>query len=119
MSDRDRIQRLASWLARLEAELRRLGLWAATPPPEAALASRLPFCCDTLTFPQWLQFVFLERMRRLVESDAPLPRVCGIAPMAEVWFAGSATDVEHLLEILRNIDDLLSGHGGKTGRSDR
>ena len=119
MSDRDRIRGLAFWLAQLEAELRRLGLWAATPPPAEALASRLPFCCDTLTFPQWLQFVFLERMRRLVESDAPLPRACGIAPMAEEWFAGSATDVGHLLDILRNIDDLLSGHGGETGRSDR
>jgi len=119
VSDRDRIRRLASWLAQLEAELRRLGLWAATPPPEKALASRLPFCCDTLTFPQWLQFVFLERMRRLVASGAPLPRACGIAPMAEEWFAGSATDTERLLDILRNIDDLLSEHGGKTGRSDR
>ncbi len=113
MSESARIRRLTGLLLQLETELRRLHLWAETPPPKEALASRLPFCCDTLTFPQWLQFVFLERMRKLIESEASLPKACGIAPMAEEWFAGSHLDSEHLVDILRNIDDLLTGpcHG--------
>lgn len=120
MSERDRIQGLPDMLSQLEAELRRLELWATTPPPEEALTSRLPFCCDTLSFPQWLQFVFLRRMRRLTESGASLPQACGIAPMAEEWFAASQTDSGRLLGILQNIDDLLTRHrhGGKTRRSD-
>ncbi|BCX88321.1 hypothetical protein MIN45_P0690 [Methylomarinovum tepidoasis] len=108
MSDPERIDRAADLLLELEAELRRLGLWEEARPSDEALASPLPFCCDTLSFPQWLQFVFLERMKPLIEAGGPLPGQCGIAPMAEEWFAGSGIESKRLLRLLRDFDELLT-----------
>ncbi|TVZ39920.1 uncharacterized protein YqcC (DUF446 family) [Alteromonadaceae bacterium 2753L.S.0a.02] len=99
---------LASLLIDVECELRNLGEWSHVPPSPAALASTQPFCIDTLTFSQWMQFVFVVRMRSLLESDTPLPRQCGIAPMAEEYFRGLGLDVAELVRLLNTIDEKLS-----------
>ena len=80
---------VAELLIDIEAELRQLGLWERQSPPAEALASEQPFCIDTLTLPQWLQFIFLPRLYRLLEQDAALPDRCGIAPLAEEYFRGT------------------------------
>ena len=103
-----RQRRLALILTRIEAELRRLGLWSALPPPAAALQSTLPFCLDTLAFEQWLQWVCLPRFWALLQQDGQLPERCSIAPMAEVWFEGKAIDAENLIELLRAFDQALT-----------
>ncbi|MEL7046392.1 MAG: YqcC family protein [Pseudomonadota bacterium] len=92
----------------VEAELRRLRLWDAEPPDAAALASVQPFAIDTLTLPQWLQFIFLPNMYRLIEDNEELPQRCGIVPMAEEFFRGTQLDLGGLLTALRQIDILLS-----------
>ncbi len=104
----DKLNRAADLLLDMKAEMRRLGMWDSIPPSEEALVSTLPFCCDTLSFPQWLQFVFQKRMKRLIEANAPLPSQCGIAPMAEEWFAGSDPGLVHLIRLLREFDELMS-----------
>ncbi|WP_295801591.1 YqcC family protein [uncultured Microbulbifer sp.] len=98
---------IATMMLELEAELRRLDLWQDQLPPEEALASTQPFCVDTLTLPQWLQFVFLPRMRYLLEAELPLPQNCGIAPMAEEFFRGSDIGVADLIAKLQEIDTRL------------
>lgn len=57
--------------------------WASVAPPLAALASTQPFCCDTLSFEGWLQFLFLPRCHALLDSGQPLPYF-QLLPMAEV-----------------------------------
>lgn len=97
---------VADQLLQLEVELRRLDLWQAEPPPAEALASREPFCVDTLSLPQWLQFVFLPRMSELVERGQPLPRQCGIAPIAEEYFKDTGAAAP-LVKLLGDIDARL------------
>ncbi|GAA5525000.1 hypothetical protein Maes01_01560 [Microbulbifer aestuariivivens] len=97
---------VADQLLQLETELRRRDLWQAEPPSAEALASTEPFCVDTLTLPQWLQFVFLPRMSQLIELEQPLPRECGIAPIAEEFFRNSQ-GTESLISLLANIDTRL------------
>lgn len=93
----------------VEAELRKLRLWDEERPAPEALASTQPFAVDYLTLPQWLQFIFLPRMHELVEGKAQLPGRCGIAPMAEEYFRGSALPATPLIDALEQIDVLLSG----------
>ena len=100
---------VAEVLIDIEAQLRQLGLWDKIPPSTEALASEQPFCVDTLTLPQWLQFVFLPTIYKMLEEGAPLPDRCGIAPMAEEFFRGSGLSYESLIELLEDIDELLSG----------
>ncbi len=100
---------LGALLDALETELRRLGRWESTPPPADALASHLPFAHDRLRFTQWLQWLFLPRLRTLLASGARLPARSGIAPMAEVALADSGLDAAALIALLRRIDALLEG----------
>ena len=99
---------IAEVLIDIEAQLRQLGLWDKIPPSSQALASTEPFCVDTLTLPQWLQFVFIPTMYQLLEEGAVLPERCGIAPMAEEFFLGNGHGIDELVLALEKIDDLLS-----------
>ena len=74
---------IAAVLIDIEAQLRQLDLWDRVPPSAEALSSDQPFCVDTLSLPQWLQFIFLPTLYLMLEEDQPLPSRCGITPMAE------------------------------------
>jgi len=100
-------------LNQIEAELRQLELWSAVPPDSAALASTLPFCCDTLSFAQWLQFVFLPRMRALVEGQLPLPANSAISVMAEQSLAPICAKKLVLMQHLADLDQLLCNTKGR------
>ncbi|MBW0149483.1 YqcC family protein [Marinobacter arenosus] len=111
MSDAsDQVGLVADSLLRIEMELRQLGLWDEEPPPPEAMQSTQPFCVDTLEFTQWIQFVFVERMKVIIENDHPLPAVSGIAPMAEEHFRSRPESGVGLIRELEEIDRLLSGN---------
>lgn len=99
---------LADLLLAIEAELRRLDLWEPEPPSDEALASCEPFCVDTLSFTQWLQFILLPRLQVLLEAGAQLPANSQIAPMAEEALAGMKGDSDELIAQLGALDRLLS-----------
>lgn len=101
-------QHIADLLQAIEQEMRRLGLWDTIAPIAEALASTAPFCYDTLRFEQWLQWVFLARMRALLDAGAELPSVCDIQPLAEHSFAELPQDTSHLLELIGEIDRAIS-----------
>lgn len=103
-----RISDVADRLLDIELELRQLGLWEAEPPSPEALHSSQPFCIDTLEFTQWLQFVFVARMKVLIENDHPLPAVSGMAPMAEEHFRSRTESGSGLIRALQAMDQLLS-----------
>ena len=95
-------------LLNLETELRQLRLWQSEAPSSDALLSTQPFCLDTLTFPQWLQFIFLPRLQHLLDMKLSLPQNCAVAPMAEEYFKALPLDASPLLQTLRRVDSLLS-----------
>lgn len=100
----ERWQRLAEALLMLEDELREQALWSALPPPAASLASREPFCVDTLDFAQWLQWLFIPRMTDLIEADGPAPTGCDIRSMGDEAFAYLGRRGHGLLSILARVD---------------
>lgn len=106
---RDHIGQVADSLLQIEMELRQLGLWEAERPSPEALQSTQPFCIDTLEFTQWLQFVFVARMKVIVEQGHAMPEVSGMAPMAEEYFRTRAESGKGLIQALEEIDQLLSG----------
>ncbi|MFC3150197.1 YqcC family protein [Litoribrevibacter euphylliae] len=96
-------------LVELEGEMTHLGVWADRPPAPDAFLSQQPFAYDTMSLPEWMQFIFLPKMHELIESESPLPSRCGIAPMAEEFFKTSTVDISRLLMILNAIDACLGG----------
>ena len=101
--------RIADVLLEVEATLRVHGLWDdATRPAGNALASTQPFCLDTLRFEQWLQWVFLPRMKRILEQSHPLPRKSGILPYAHEYLDKNDPITEGLLRQIQCFDDLIA-----------
>jgi len=102
-----RLIEVASLLIDLEQELRVMNLWEFIEPSPDALASTEPFAIDTLTFPQWLQFIFIPKMAFLIDQQT-LPANCSIAPMAEEYFAATQLASNGLIRHLGTIDELIT-----------
>jgi Uncharacterized protein conserved in bacteria len=77
-----RILDIADHLLLIERELQVQGWWDDEPPSDEALASTVPFAVDTLSFEQWLQWIFLPRMKIIIELGHPLPNASSILVMA-------------------------------------
>ncbi|MBD8577854.1 YqcC family protein [Pseudomonas syringae] len=102
---------LADHLLLIERELRERGWWQSTPPDAKALASQEPFCVDTMAFEQWLQWIFLPRMKVILEQDLPLPKASGIREMAEMVYVERPDQARTLITLLERFDQLI----GKAG----
>jgi uncharacterized protein YqcC (DUF446 family) len=102
-----RLSALADQLLLIERELRLLGWWSVETPSAEALSSKEPFCVDTLDFEAWLQWIFLPRMKQVLETDRPLPSVSGIREMAEMSWPGREAQVRALLVALGEFDRLI------------
>ncbi|SNY55177.1 Uncharacterized conserved protein YqcC, DUF446 family [Arsukibacterium tuosuense] len=98
-----------SLLIQLEAELKLQQLWSKESPGTCALASKLPFCCDTLRLEQWLQFVFLPRLWQLLDTRQPLPAKVSVLPYAEEAFKGRGASLQPLLQLIKRLDITLTG----------
>lgn len=102
-TDAQRRAALAPHIDALEAELRRLGWWQATPIAPEKLEFRSAFGMDTLAFSQWLQFVFVPIAREMVAGDRPLPPSSMLAAHAVREFDG-VDEAAHLCDVLHEID---------------
>ncbi len=96
-------------LKELELTLQRLSLWQEEWPSDEALASTQPFAIDTLAFHEWLQFIFIERIRMMVSAGHPLPTSISIYPMATEVYKEDLVEMALLLDVLARIDECMSG----------
>ncbi len=100
-----RYSALVSALDELVTQMQHHKLWSAEQPNTQALASIQPFCVDTLSFEQWLQFVMLPTFMSMVECKQVLPSKCEILPMAEhVW----QQQYHSVQACIKNIDRVIS-----------
>jgi len=99
--------KLADVLLEIESQMRSHNLWSAQRPTAEQLASVEPFCVDSLSFPEWLQFVFLPRMKDILEQGSDLPATSEIAPMAEHYLAQNALSAKGLISAIADFDALI------------
>ncbi|MCW8995279.1 MAG: YqcC family protein [Psychromonas sp.] len=99
---------LLQLLNNLQGELRKQGLWQADKPSELSLNSTLPFAIDTLTFTQWLQFIFIVKINYLLEFSLPLPESISVLPMAKEYFKDQDVNSTEITAIIGRIDLLIS-----------
>ena len=101
-------EQVASLLGELEQTMKVKGLWSGMPPSPEAMSSQLPFCVDTMTFSEWLQWIYINRMRAMIEHGAELPKGGSLFPYAEEAFKAMGTDATVLLEIISRLDKVLA-----------
>ncbi|OON39593.1 hypothetical protein BTJ39_13150 [Izhakiella australiensis] len=97
-------QQIRRHLHDIESLLREAGLWQQQAPSQQALASSEPFCVDTLTPLQWLQWILLPRMHALLDSQSALPANFAVAPYYEVALEGDIPQRARLLHLLNQLD---------------
>ena len=103
-----RVLQVADQLLLIERELRALKLWSDTAPTAEQLDSGVPFGVGVIEFDQWLQWVFVDKLKALIEADLPLPKVSGIAPMAEECYKHDLGRFAVLIKLLAETDQHLT-----------
>lgn len=98
---------LSSLCESIEAEMRRLDIWANEPPGAAALQSQAPFCHDTLGFAEWMQWIFLPRVNEVLGGRRQMPQHSNIHAYAEEVLRNSGHDAQQLLFLIRSFDEVV------------
>lgn len=88
--------------------MQELSLSSSHPPAPSAFNSSAPFCYDTMTLLEWLQWVMFPRTRELLDKNLPLPTVCEIHPLAEEEFKQYTQNTDTLLSALLKLDNLFN-----------
>lgn len=99
---------LSLLIDKLQFNMQTENLWSHSQPDDSALASALPFAVDTLRFEQWLQYIFIVKMKALLTQDLPLPNSLTISPMAEQSFSERNILAPLTLQSLKQIDMLFN-----------
>lgn len=105
--------RIADVLLEVEATLRASGQWDENQPSASALDSEQPFCVDTLRFEQWLQWIFLPRMKQIVEQRHPLPENSRIFVYAKEYLRSDDAVTDMLLSQIKRFDELIALQPGE------
>ncbi len=93
---------LLNLLSEVESCLKQLGLWDDKKPSDESLVSTEPFAMDTLTPEQWIQWIFIPRMRVMINQQQT-PKKFSLSPyFEEVW--KSDLEKSELIKLIRIID---------------
>lgn len=106
---RNYIAEIADIILAIEREMRRSNLWEEESPSLEDLASQQPFCFDTLVVGQWLQWVFIPRMKQVVEMGN-LPLRSDIYPYLEECLEEYKLDSDRLLTLVKDFDELIMAY---------
>ena len=86
--------------------MRRIGMWQEVPLPDEAYDFSRAFGADTMTYAQWLQFVFVPRVRELIDSEGDFPSSSSVGTQAVREFDGFA-EGDVLVQLLSEFDALF------------
>ena len=88
----------------LKLEMQKQGLWSPSPPVASAFESTAPFCIDTMSLEQWLQFVFIPKSFALLNSGASFPANVAISPLAEEVYKNNLFERQAIISILKELE---------------
>jgi ankyrin repeat protein len=86
--------------------MRELKVWQSESLPPDALEFEAPFGADKLSYPQWLQFVFVPRARAIVEQKGDFPESSTVGTQAVREFDG-VDGSDRLVELLCDFDRFI------------
>lgn len=92
-------------LERIEAEMRRIGMWQTHPLEAEQYDFRAAFAMDTMSFSQWLQFIFMPNVRAAARSNK-FPAESHVAAQALREF-DTVPEASQLVKLLADFDALF------------
>lgn len=100
-------ERVSGQVAKIEAELKAAGLWQEEPLRPEQYEFSQAFAMDTMSFAQWLQFVFLQRVREAIAENA-FPSRSMVAAQAVRKF-DTVPNAGEVVSALAEFDALIEG----------
>jgi uncharacterized protein YqcC (DUF446 family) len=107
MTSSDLSARVAAKLNEVEAEMHAIGFWQASPLRPDQLEFSGAFGLDKMTFSQWLQFIFIPRVREAIATHQ-FPSSSDVGVQAVREFDGEPR-AAHLASLLSEFDALFRG----------
>jgi len=98
-------QNVAHYADQIETEMHRIGMWQTEPLRPEQLEFTQAFAMDTMTFAQWLQFIFLVRVREAIASNE-FPSGSSVGAQAVREFDGDL-EAAGLVTLLSEFDGLF------------
>jgi uncharacterized protein YqcC (DUF446 family) len=98
-------QEVICYADQIEAEMRRIGFWQSAPLRPEQLHFKQAFAMDTMAFAQWLQFIFLPRVREAAATNE-FPSSSSVGAQAVREFDGD-TNAGELVTLLSEFDALF------------
>ena len=94
----------------IEAEMKRVDWWSGKAPEPERMNFHEPFGADTLAYQEWLQFVFIPRVRSIIESKGEFPpnSSVGTKAMREWDYMEHVAEGQKLIRMLNDFDDLVN-----------
>lgn len=102
----DLYQQAAEKIDAIEAELKHLGRWSATPPSREAFDNMGAFGLNTMPFEAWIQFVLIPNVRAIITSKGAFPATSAVGVQAMREFDGDR-EADALQKLLSEFDALF------------
>ncbi len=90
----------------IEAEMIRIGLWQSDPLAPDQYDFQQAFAMDTMAFSQWLQFIFIPRVRDIIQTPGEFPSSSSVGAQAVREFDGTS-EASELVSLLSEFDALF------------
>jgi uncharacterized protein YqcC (DUF446 family) len=93
-------------IAEIEDEMKRIGYWQNDPLRPEQYQFRMAFAMDTMAFTQWLQFIFIPRVKSMIETGEKFPPDSNNGAQATREFDGD-DNAQGLVSLLSEFDELI------------
>lgn len=97
---------VAAKIDEIEQEMKRVGLWQEAPLAPEQYEFTRAFGMDTMSYDQWLQFVFLPRVREIISTRSKFPTSSSVGAQAVREF-DTYPNAERLISLLSEFDTLF------------
>ena len=91
----------------IEAEMKKVGFWQNEALEAEKYNFKTAFAADTMAFPQWLQFIFIPRVRGILETKGVFPSSSMVGVKAVREF-DAYSEADSLTDLLCGFDRLFS-----------
>lgn len=99
-------ERVQAKIDEIEQEMKRIGYWQSDPLQPEQYEFRSAFAMDTMAFSQWLQFIFIPRVKSMIETGEKFPPDSHNGAQAVREFDGD-DEAQRLASLLSEFDEII------------
>ena len=101
-------QKIVMLLNDIQKVMSKVGAWQTIPPAPEKLMSVEPFSIDTLSFVEWLQWIYIARLRAIIDAGGQLPSGAQVYPYAVEALKGDTSSIPGLLNLIQQLDEAMA-----------